>query len=502
MKTFSIYLLGLLYASLLFACGQTTTATHAMPVKEGYKIKVEVKNTPAEEAYLAYYYGNKQYIKDTTQLVDGAFTFEGDTSLDGGICLVVFPPANNYFEILVDKDQYFSLKTDTADFVTNMEVKGSKENEIFYEDLNFLASKRKEIEAVNAKLKAASSPAEKEKLKEEQAKINEEVQAYRAELMEENPDFLFTKVLMAMKDPEVPEAPKGDDGKPLDSLFAFKYYKNHFFDGMDFEDDRLLRTPVFQQRVDMYIDRLTYRTPDSMIKSIDYMIDQSRGNDDVFRYLVVYFLNEFATGKKSKIMGMDAVYVHMVEQYYMSGDAYWVDDSTKQKMVERATAISPTIIGRPAPNFTVKDSKGQFQTLSSLPGKYTIVYFWDYGCGHCKKVTPRLAKAYEKYNLQEKGVTLFTVNINGDVEEWKEKLDTYGLNIEGAINTEDIQRRSGATSTYDIISTPRMYLLDKDKKVMGKQIGVPQLLKILSIEEGFDVDEEDTIKTNFDDLEE
>ena len=130
------------------------------------------------------------------------------------------------------------------------------------------------------------------------------------------------------------------------------------------------------------------------------------------------------------------------------------------------------------------------------------MYYWDYGCGHCKYVTPKLSAAYKKYGLQELGVTLFTVNINGDATEWKEKLSTYGLDVEGAINTEDIYRRSGGTKLYDVISTPRIYLIDSEGKLKAKQIGVPQLLKILSIEEGFEVDEADMEEIKFDETDE
>ncbi|MEO0895018.1 MAG: thioredoxin-like domain-containing protein [Bacteroidota bacterium] len=506
MKQLGIFISVLLWAVLVVACRPTTStasgtkAEASEPQKPGYDIKVNISNPTGTTAMLAYYYGDKQYIKDTVDIVNGSFAFQADTSLDKGIYLIVFPPDNKYFEVMVDKDQFFEMTTDGADFVSNMKVKGSKENELFYQDLNFLDSKRKEVEALNEQMKAAKGAPKEAELKGQIEGVNQEVKTYREKFVEDNPNFLFTSVIKAMKDPQVPEAPKGPDGKPLDSLFAFKYYKAHFFDGFSFQDDRLLRTPVFQQRVNTYIDRLTYRNiPDSVIQSIDYMIDQARGNDDVFRYLVVYFLNKYA---KNKIMGMDAVYVHMVEKYYMSGDAYWVDDSTRNKMIERATALSPTIIGRPAPTFTVVDDKGRPQNLSRIDAKWTVIYFWDYGCGHCKKVTPKLSEAFVKYKLADKGVKILTININGDVEEWKEKLGEYGLNAEGIINCEDIYRRSGATKTYDIISTPRMYLLDTEKKVKGKQIGVPQLLKILSIEEKFDVDEADMEEIDFSDIEE
>ncbi|MEO0585572.1 MAG: redoxin domain-containing protein [Bacteroidota bacterium] len=496
------YLLGVVLALSMIGCGSSAVAQKET---EGYKIEVAANNFTGSEAYLAYYYGDKQYIKDTVPATAGSFVFEADTNLPGGIYLVVFPPKNTYFEIIVDKDQKFALETDTTDFVANMKVKGSKDNELFYKDLLYLADKRKEAQNIQTELTKTGDPATKAKLQEDQKKLNEEVMSYRKEFVEDNPDFLYAHVIKGMQDPEVPDPPKDENGNVTDSTFTFRYYKAHFFDDLDLADDRMLRTPVLYNRVNTYMERLTAKyIPDSVIKSVDYILDQMKDNETNFQFFLVNFLNKYAVGDGKKIMGMDAVYVHMVEKYYRYPEMTpWVNDSNREKMLERAVSMSPVLIGNTAPDFTVQDDKGTYQTLSQVQADWLIVYFWDYGCGHCKKVTPRLTETFKKYNLADKGVKIMTININGDVDEWKEKLGTYELNMEGAIiNTEDIRRRSGSTQFYDINSTPRMFILDKNKIIKAKQIGVPQMLQVFSRELGFEVAEEDKVETDFSDIEE
>lgn len=447
----------------------------------GYKIDVQIDGFTESQAFLAYYYGDKQYIKDTVAVSNGAFSFAGEDRLDGGIYLVVLPPDNQYFEIIVDQDQEFSLHTQQSNLVGEMKVSGSEDNQIFYDDIQFLARKRKEVESLRGQIEAApaNSP-QKETLEKQYAGINAEVQDYRATLVQNHPDRLYTKVIQSMKEPQVPEAPKDENGQPRDSLFAYKYYKKHFFDYIDFADDRLLRTPVMYNKVNQYLEKLTYKIPDSLKASIDDVVEKARSNDDVFQFFVVNLLNKYAN---SKIMGMDAVYVHMVEKYYMSGDAWWSDSATVAKMTERALAISPTLINRKAPNFYAPDAKNQNHYLHKVPGTYTVLYFWDIDCGHCKKVTPKLSEVFARYKGHD--VTLFTVSINGSQEDWSKRLDEYKLSDhQQAVHTHDPYRRSGFDGMYDLRSTPRLFLLDEEKKIMAKQISVEQMEEILNRELG------------------
>jgi len=453
---------------------------HAQP---GYQIEVSVDHFTEDEAYLAYYYGDKKYLKDTAAVADGRFVFQGDEKLDGGMYLVVLPPNSNYFEVMIDDDQHFHLHTDTTDYVQNMEVTGSEQNQLFYDDIRFLGEMRSKAQQLQQQISAAEkgSP-EAQRLKAEQQAMNQQVMAQRQAMIESHPDMIYSRVITAMQEPEIPEAPKDESGQPLDSMFAFKYYRAHFFDNLDFSDDRMLRTPVFHQKVMRYLDKLTYRDPDSLADAIDHVLDLARADSNVFQYTTIAILNKYA---KSKVMGFDALYVHMVENYYLTGDAWWVDAETLEKMEERATAISPTLIGRKAPNFLVKDVDNNTQSPWGVDADYTVLYFWDYDCGHCKKTTPVLSEAMALY--ADYPVKLLTLNINGNRETWQEKLGEYGLaELPNAINAHDARRASGFDAMYDVRSTPRLLLLDEEKKILAKQISVQQLQEILDLRLGID----------------
>ena len=117
------------------------TCSMASAQKGGYKLSFKIKGLNNAECYLANYYGNKQYIKDTAVTnASGEFTFSGDEALGGGIYLVV-TPSKKYFEVVIDHDQHFYMECDTLDFVSSMVVNESEDNKNFYNYLKFLKLK-------------------------------------------------------------------------------------------------------------------------------------------------------------------------------------------------------------------------------------------------------------------------------------------------------------------------------------------------------------------------
>ena len=86
--------------------------------QKGYEISGEVTGLDDTSIILAYYFGGKQYAKDTAYSKSGKFTFKGEKKLDGGMYLVVLPE-QKYFDIIIS-EQRFSFKTDLKNLVTNM----------------------------------------------------------------------------------------------------------------------------------------------------------------------------------------------------------------------------------------------------------------------------------------------------------------------------------------------------------------------------------------------
>ena len=471
----------MLMLGVLAACSNSATQSSSdsssttTPTKAGYEIVLNIPNAGADTVFLAYYLGSKQILKDTALNENGSYRFQGEESLDGGLYLVVIPPKNRYFDFVVGDDQYFEISTDTTDFAGTMKIEGSEENEVFYSHIRYLNDQREAANALQGQLQGlGEEDPKKEEIETQLKELNETVMAERKSLRAQNPNLLSVQILTGTDAPKVPDAPEGAPEE-----WAFRYYRAHFFDNLDLADDRLTRTPIMAPKVDEYLDRMTYQDPDTIIAAVDYVIESARVNDEAFKYYVSMLLNKYAE-KANTIMGMDAVYLHIVEKYYASNQAWWIDPDALEEIIGKAEKLSPIIIGRPGQDFTVTDANGQSKSVFGVEADLLILYFWDYDCGRCKTVTPQLAKLFPKY--KNKGVELFTVNINGSEETWQEKLEEYGLNKAGGIHASDAYRRSGFDEKYNINSTPKIFVLDKDKIIRYKWIGVDQLADILDRE--------------------
>lgn len=439
----------------------------------GYEIKVNVKGLSDSTCQLAYYFGDKQYIKDSAKAdAKGNLIFKGQEDLPGGIYMVVLP-GKKYFEMIVDKEQRFSLESDAADLVVNMKVKGSKDNEIFYDYLRWISIRGKQAEELKKELDAnKSNPSKSKEIKDKQTAIDAEVKQYKNDIIAKHPAMLLSAIFKASTEPDVPEPPKNADGS-IDSLFRYRYFRAHYFDNINMKDDRLLRTPVFAPKIKQYVERIIPQHPDSICAGAKKMIDLTDEKSDIFKYLVFYITNTY---EKSNIMGMDAVFVCMAEQYYLSGKAFWVDSAQTEKIRERVNALKPCLIGKQAYNMRLYKPDFQQISLNEVKNKYTIIYFWDPSCGHCQKVTPKLSEFY-KTNKEKFDVEVFGVYIETDTTEWfkyiKEKELTW-------LNVADLTLKTNFRAYYDIYSTPVIYVLDRNKKIIAKRIDVENLADFLT----------------------
>jgi peroxiredoxin len=443
--------------------------------ENGYEIKVNIKGiNDGDTLYLAKYFGKKLYYADTAYSKGEDIVFSGD-SLKGGKYAVVLPGVR-YFEIILAENEV-DISTVSEDLNGSLKVNKSKENEIFYTYVHFLGAMKKSIQPVEEELKTfEGSEEEKEALIQKLKDANEKVNKEQNRIVSEHGDMLVGKYIYMSMPIEIPDAPKDEEGEVIDPNFQRYYYVSHFFDHFDFTDDRIVHDAIFENKMDEFFKKVVYPLPDSINVELDKLIAKTNRKDDLFNFIVHYGAAMF---EREKVMGMDAVFVHMVEDYYMSGEAFWADSSTTASMTERAMKLKPTLIGQRAPYLNLFDTTGTKRiSMYDLKADFTILYFWDSGCGHCKKTTPVLLDTYHK--LKEKGVLVYAVGTELENEEWKKYIIENGLDF---INVSDTPDHPDYFRTiYDIFSTPRIFVLDKEKKIIAKQLSVEQIEDFLEFQ--------------------
>ncbi len=441
---------------------------------QGYKIKVQVENSTDSIMYLVNYMGENQYMKDTVENQgNGVFIFEGEEELPHGIYLAVPQDKKSYFEFLVSDDQKFSMKTKAADMVGAMEVSGSEENKFFFDFLQFSAPKNDRIIEIQGKIKQLDEvdSIQEKKFRDEIDSLNKLITDYKESFISDHPESFMAQVYQASRDPEVPDAPEGLS-KEEKKVWQYNYFVEHYFDYLDLTDEKLLHTPVLHQRVSNFINNVIVQDADTVVKAADRLLAMAKGNKEVEKYLKWYITYN---SERSEIMGMDKVFVHMVDTYYGEEKTPWLSKKVLKNLRERADILRNLLIGVEAPNMLLVDTAGNHVAMHSIESEYLVVYFWEPDCGHCQRETPKLKKLYD--DMKDDGLMVYAVCIDRKKPaEWKKYINKHQLDW---INVYDGRRWTSFHKIYDLISTPTIYLLDENKKILAKRINAHQLRKYL-----------------------
>jgi thiol-disulfide isomerase/thioredoxin len=442
--------------------------------KPAYELTFKITGLKDSMVYLANYYGEKQYLKDSTHAdANGNVVFKGAEKLPGGIYLFVFP-GKTYFEILLDKEQIFSMECTMTNVIESMKVKGSEDNRLFYEYLRFIQERSKEVEPLKTQRKALQDQnLPIDSVEAHIKRVDKAVVDYKLDFINKYPDRFLSSIFNASQDPTVPELPLKADGT-RDSSFAYYYYRDHYFDKINLSDERLLRSPIYFSKLSYFMKHLVINIPDSIYPVTDSLVKWASGNKETFKYMVWYLTNTYET---SNIMGMEAVFVHLVKSHYTKEKAFWVDDATLYKIQDRAKILEPLLLGKVARNLILPDSNGVYQALHTVNAPFTILYFWDPDCGHCKKVTPKVKAYYDK--VKAKGIKVFAVCTEVEMKKWKDYIKENNLDW---INVADPELRNNFRHDFDIQTTPQIFILDKDKKILARKLDEESMEKILDKE--------------------
>ncbi len=457
----------------LFFLLSTTFVGYA---QKGHNFRVKLDNYPEKDLVLGFHYGEKQYVKDTVQAdADGYFVFKADTLLPSGVYLLVLKPDNNFIQLMMPADdQVFTIQTDAKDGVTKMKVKGSEDNELFYTYLQSLSKFRPEADSLRAQMgRLKNQPNDSLKLANKLTDIDKLVKKQQQDLLAKHPNSISAKIVRASIDPEPPEF-KGLERDV--QAKRYYWYRAHYFDNLDVADPTLLRSPVLHSKIDQYVTKVTPQHPDSVNVAMDLILSKMKDSKESYKYYLIHFLNYYA---KSNIVGFDACYVHLAKEYYCKGQAPWSKKEDLDKICDNAARLEPILIGKIAPNITVKNKENQPVSLWDVDADYTVLFFWDPECSHCKKAAPSMVEFATKF--KDRGVKVFALctavgEKSGDC--WK-SVEEKGFSDFLFLNTFDPYLQSKFKQLYDIRTTPQIFILDRKHEILMKRIGAEELSKVM-----------------------
>jgi thiol-disulfide isomerase/thioredoxin len=458
-----------------------STLTSTAPIKNINITLAPLKNC---WVYLGSYYGKGKVLSDSAYLNNvGVGSFKGDKKLTPGIYFIVSPQYTIQFDLLIGNNQQFSIKGDTAQKEHPI-ITGSLDNDIFKNYSAFTTEKGKTIAALTQQLSVAKNTQDSAKTQAQVVQLNKEIADYRNKILKEYPKSLLATLLMAMKRPDVPAIPVVN-GK-ADSTYPYRFVKEHFWDGVDFNDDRLLRTPFFEPKLDDYYKYYVSPEPDSIIKEINYQLLYARTGKEIYPYLLTKFTNKYIN---PEYMGQDKVFLFLFENFYAKGDTALLNPSSRKTITETAYSMMANQIGIQASELNVTDTLGNAVSLYNIKSPFTFIVFWDPTCGHCKEELPKIDSIYKaKWKVQ--GIALLSINIHENlmkelktfVNEKKFSSDwIHAYQTKAAMDKELAAGKPNYRQLYYVKQTPTMYLLDAEKRIIGKQLSLEQFDNLIEM---------------------
>ncbi len=473
----------------------------------GWAQKMRLKVTDAKDTtvFLVKYTGTKLFYTDTAEMKKGVVEFNGAKHTPGMFALLM--PGQKYFEFLYNNEEV-SIETFGPKYGENMKVLKSEDNKFLKSYSAKLNEQRVKQTALIEKRDAlAKDSKEYAEVQKQVDAVNTETMVYQKQFAEDHKNLLVGKMINLTMDNEIPEPP-ANMTEEQKQQFRYLHYRDHYFDKFDFSNNALVHTPIFGTRMETFFsNKMLIQHWDTILYQAYKLIDRMDPKSKAWEFTVQYVTSTFG---KSQIMGMDKVYTMMADKYYCTKDAngnslaHWMTKEKLDELCEKINVQKNLVIGAKAPNLILPDTtdvawnKLNYIDMYKLNADYTILYFWDPECGHCKKISPKLAQLYNQ-KLSSRNVQVYAIGKgSGDeYKKWKDAIKRYEMSqFKNVAVTETLLKKAKSEVwevvpkytngeslnyhiTYDIYSSPQIFLLDKDKKMVAKRISVSQLEDIL-----------------------
>lgn len=209
------------------------------------------------------------------------------------------------------------------------------------------------------------------------------------------------------------------------------------------------------------------------------------GKSDEERANIAYLIYRYY--RESRIMGYDEIAIYIADNYFLNGKYSLDDKSAYMEMKLFAEMNRHSLIGMHAPSITLQDQAGNNVTMPSGDQDYSVIYFYDDECPTCIRTTPSLMQYIAK-GTDGLNFTVYMVYTQDSRERWmdyiKKAISPFRIpdNVQ-LVHLWDPDMSSDFVSMYGIISTPKLFLTDRDGIIIGRELTPKALAEVVEISE-------------------
>lgn len=256
--------------------------------------------------------------------------------------------------------------------------------------------------------------------------------------------------------------------QPTNQKYAdeLTYFINEYMGQADLKDPAYNEIPqVFDQFSDFTQNLSGIGLPEEMQKSaLDNYLSKMVEGSQSHRFALGGIVSRYIGSTNA------ANYIYYAEKYlklYRNEELPAMNNMLENKI----KSMRGLEIGGEAPDITLNTPDGVPLSLSSYRGKVVLIDFWASWCGPCRRENPHVVELYNKY--KNKGFDVLGVSLDSNKEAWQAAIEKDGLAWK---HISDLAGwSSSAAKLYGVTSIPRTFLLDKNGKIIAKNLRGQQL---------------------------
>ncbi len=449
---------------------QTILLLFALPPAFGQaEIKLQLKNLRCDSVSIQAYNGEKKGRVVQAKPYAPEMTFKSKARLESGLYWVM-GDSTVLCEFLLSphESQKFTINIDTGSVV----FQNSDENTRNVEYVKRMGEYNRQFLAFDQEFKEAQHSMPQYMLKvfvdsltAKARRLNAERTAWQQQTALENRNNLLGSVVQASID--VPEPP--EEYYRNRDLYL-QYYVQHFFDGFPWNDPNVFNTPVSGNKIKDFCNIIYQLDRPDLDTFVVATLDKAKSNEQSLYRL--FDRLEKILGSITSPYKVEHTYIKML-QYML---AYPNLDENRTRRYERELKnINKNLAGDTVPDFRMVTATGDTLSLYDIQSEYMILYLQHPTCPTCREVRGRMARFSALNSAIDKGnLKVLTVYFEDDPKVWAQYVRSpeanarymHGWNFDQTIEDKML---------YDTRTIPYMFLLDKDKRVVKKDLLVNEI---------------------------
>jgi hypothetical protein len=437
----------------------------SVSAQSGHQIRIITEKITADSLFIkSFDVKSKKFSHLYALKFENDITIKDKNPLDAGI-YVIETDSLTLFEFLIsdNKNQKFTISILEDD----IKIEGSKENSANRIYMKQMLEFDRQMRALDVEFQQLQQQGlDKEAMQpfvdtliQKVNKIYADKKTYQEKIIAENKGLLLASIIRSSFELLPPPQDYYRDRNKL-----YTYMAEHHFDNFPWEDERMLNTPLIYNKFKAFAKQIFPLEPEFSIPVVLQIFNECKKYRDMYYAFFDFLEHEFGNIKSP--YRDELLYIAMLKDIMQLPD---LEEARQMRYEYELNRIDKNHSGDAAPDFNILLSNGDTTNLYAIDAELLMVYFQNPDCPQCGELREKMKKMELVNEAIASGkLKIVTIYFEKNEDLWRNYLKTraysnwlHGWNYDLQIEENHL---------YDIRTIPMIMFLDKDKKIIKKDL--------------------------------